>query len=110
MERQRERNRQWKASQRGTCAECGAETRYSGRDGQRVSPLCQACSARVGGEQRRGTGPVIGVALDYLAEPRTRAELAEHLGITGGYASMMLHRLLGYGKVRRIRRGLYVRT
>lgn len=71
---------------------------------------CIECSKIVQAESgitKRGTGPITAEALAYLREPRRYYEIREHLQITNNHASVMLNRLLRYGLVERISRGLY---
>lgn len=104
-------SRDRKREVRGTCEDCGGVTRYSGTKGKRISSLCAGCSAKRTGLALRGTGHVHSEALAFLRQPRTFSELRDHLGVSNGYVSQMLYtRLMRYGLVRRVKRGVYVAT
>jgi hypothetical protein len=48
--------------------------------------------------------------LAFLEEPRRYKDIREHLGVSAVHASVLLNRLVRYGKVRRVRRGVYERV
>lgn len=100
-------SREAKRRRTGTCRVCGAVTRYAGKPGKPVSELCPEHAARENGERQRGTGALQLRILDYLSEPRRYSEIRAEMGVDIG---MSLHRLLRYGKVERVKRGVYVRA
>lgn len=105
-------SRALKERYRGTCHLCGAAT--TGCFGPDKAPtVCGNCAPAHYGPQfaaaRRGHGPQVSKALEFLAEPRRYSELRDHLGVTGGNARVILHRLRGYGLIRRVSHGVYVR-
>lgn len=87
---------------------CGVTTRYNGHD-KAVSDMCRPCAARSVQAAKRGVGGhVVRAAITFLEDgPKNRAEIREHLRITDGHVSNVLHRLVKYGLVRRVTRGLY---
>lgn len=107
-------SREAKRRRTGQCVDCGATTRYGGQAKTRtVSTRCVPCAqARIRAARRalRGTGPTQQKALIYLSQPRTYSELRDHLGITSGHTSFLLHKLLEYGLIERVSRGVYQRT
>ncbi|HVM69553.1 MAG TPA: hypothetical protein VM204_06925 [Gaiellaceae bacterium] len=106
-------SREAKKRRTGTCERCGGPTRYAGKTNS-VSPVCADCAPAEYGPKmaakRRGRGPVAEKALAFLTEPRRFVDLVRHLGVTENQASVLLHRLLRYGLIRRISRGVYVRA
>jgi hypothetical protein len=94
----------------GTCADCGATTRYNGRTQNGASLRCNPCASAAAGLARRGTGPVTERALAFLEQPRRCSELRDHLGVSNGYVSQLLDRLHRLALVTRISRGVYQRT
>jgi hypothetical protein len=93
----------------GTCSVCGTVTRYSGRPGKTVSEMCRPCSNRVRGLEQRGKEGKTAEVLAYLAEPRRISDIREHFAMSHQYAHALLHRLMDYGMVERVERGVYVR-
>lgn len=94
---------------RGVCERCGAPTDGSnGRD--KAPPVCASCAPLVYdfGASRRGKGPVTARTLAFLSEPHRFSEIRDYLGVSNGYASSHLHRLVRFGLVRRVSRGVYV--
>lgn len=99
------RDAKWR--RRGTCKDCGAETRYNGH-GRGVSDLCSPCANKRSGAERRGQGSTVSAILALLAgRPRRRSEIRDALGITNGHTGQALHRLCAYGFVYRPKRGVY---
>lgn len=99
-----------KESYRGVCEECGAAT--TGCNGPGLAPpLCLRCTAKVRGKAQRGTGHVTESVLEFLSEPRRFSEIQAFLGVTSDYASSMIYqRLLPYGLIERVSRGVYRRV
>lgn len=112
-ERQRFNARQWKQRQRGRCERCGGVTRYNGHD-RHVSRFCAECSGEMlaaYGRSTRGSGPTIGRVLRLMSDGKERSysEIRDAVGISDErMASMLYGRLLRYGLVRRVSRGVYV--
>lgn len=105
-------SREAKRKRTGTCRVCGGETRYAGKKGNAVSVQCKHCAAGAMRElniARRGTGPTISRVLAYLSEPRSVSQVSAKMKITREHASVQLRRLIRYGKVRRVSRGVYER-
>jgi hypothetical protein len=105
-------SREAKRRRKGTCRSCGRETPYHGH-GKSVSDLCSMCSRaqeRERGLRRRGTTGKTAAMLKYLDRPRRRADFRDHFGMTKGYADAMIGRLLKYGLIERVSRGVYQRV
>jgi hypothetical protein len=109
-ENERRASREAKRKRTGTCRVCGAVTRYSGRDGRAVSELCPTHAAQESGAKRRGTGSNQARVLDYISEPRRYSEIRDNLGISDAMMGTTIHRLLEYGLIERVSRGVYVRV
>lgn len=103
-------SREAKRRRTGTCKECGATTRYNGGKDKPVSDLCAKCAAEKSGRARRGTGGNMERVMRMLAEPCSRSDLHEALGISYGVLDVTLNRLLGYGLIERVSRGVYRRV
>jgi hypothetical protein len=106
-------SRALKERYRGTCKLCGAPT--TGCNGKDAAPdICVHCSPGYYGPRyaaaRRGRGPVVERALALLDTPHRFSEIRDELGITNGHTGQMLDRLLRYGLVERLDRGVYRRT
>ena len=108
-ERTLRQSREAKRRRRGTCEDCGAETRYNGTTINGPSRFCLKCSARRNGEEARGSGPMqsrLHELLEVSGELRCAA-VARILGITTNYAMVLLLREIEHGRVVRVRRGVY---
>lgn len=102
-----------KRKRTGVCRVCGAETRYSGKKGKPVSDLCQKC-ARIELAERqmakRGLGPRQQEVLAFMdGQPRRFSEIAKALDMSAGTVAVLLNRLIRYGLVERVSRGVYRR-
>jgi hypothetical protein len=103
-------SREAKRRRTGACEDCGTPTSYNGHRTNGPSRYCHSCSVIRSGVKQRGT-KFGGEVLAYLSEPRRFAEIRDHFGITNSYLSQMLYgRLLKYGMVTRLERGVYQRT
>jgi hypothetical protein len=103
-------SREAKRRRTGTCSDCGAVTRYGGRKGEPVSERCFKCAAVLAGKTKRGKGSVNRRVLLYLRKPRRYSEIRDHFGLSDGMANLTLQRLLRYGLVERVERGVYRRV
>jgi transcriptional regulator with XRE-family HTH domain len=102
-------SREAKQRRTGTCEDCGATTRYNGH-ADAVSRYCHPCISARQAPGKRGTG-LTGEVLEYLSEPRRFSEIRDHFGLYNGYvAQMLVGRLMPYGLVTRLSRGVYQRT
>lgn len=106
---QRERRKRYQ----GTCERCGAPT--DGSNGRDKAPrFCQTCAIAHYGPifavARRGRGPVVEQILAFTEEPRRFVEIQNHVGISAGHAASTLNRLLRYGLIQRVSRGVYLRV
>jgi hypothetical protein len=103
-------SRALKERYRGQCERCGNPT--SGCHGPGLAPtLCLSCSATKVAEARRGQGATVSRVLELLDGRELRMiKIAAELGITTGHAGNALHRLLRYGLVERVSRGVYRRA
>lgn len=103
--------RAYKRRQRGTCERCGRATRYNGRDGKVVGRFCRACQAIRGGEfarTLRGSGQLQRDTLELISDGERRfIEIRDALGISDGHTSVHLNRMLRYGLIVRVKRGVY---
>lgn len=107
IENNRRLSREAKRRRRGTCVDCGSETKYSGAPNGGVSPRCKPC-ADESQRWKRGRGVFVEAALAEMRErPCRAADIARVALIDEGYARVMLHRLLTYGLIERVERGLY---
>jgi hypothetical protein len=103
-------SREAKQRRIGSCEDCGTPTRYNGRTVNGPSRYCEPCAHTREGLKLRGTG-LTGEVIAYLAEPRRFCEIRDHFGLYNAYLSQMLSgRLLKYGLVKRLERGVYQRT
>jgi len=94
---------------RGVCQGCGAST--TGCDGpSSARQFCYRCSAAIVAKRRIGQGPMQRRALTFLTVERGRSDICDHLGISHGYASALVDRLMKHGLIRRTRRGHYIGT
>ena len=103
-------SREAKRRRTGTCRVCGVTTRYSGHAGKAVSDLCPAHAAQANGARLRGSGPLAQKILAYLDEPRRFSEIRDELGMGHNTVSPMLNKLVRYGLIERVSRGVYVRV
>lgn len=98
-----------KASYGGECEVCGART--DGSYGRALAPkVCAKCAPVFYAPTfaaKRGTGPVMSRALALCAEPIRYADLRDALGVSNGWASVLLHRMVRYGLIERVSRGVY---
>lgn len=113
--RQRRLSREAKRRRTGTCIECGATTRYGGHETPGgISRYCADCGPAVGGqltrERRLGKGPMQARVLAFCMTPRRFSEIRDELGTTEGHVAQLLHRLVRYGLLTRVARGVYVTT
>jgi biotin operon repressor len=100
-------SREAKRRVRGTCVDCGAETKYDGH-GRRAALRCSVCAHRKSGETQRGTGRTQARILALLANgPMRFGEIQEALGTYSGFVANHVHRLRKYGLIVRLERGLY---
>jgi DNA-binding MarR family transcriptional regulator len=108
-ERQKRLSREAKHRRTGECVDCGGQTRYSGKGSQPVSTRCPQCAARIKALSWRGTGPKNSEALRFLREngPSRMHEIRDELGVTTVRTFNILHRLMDYGLVVRVSRGVY---
>lgn len=90
----------------GDCARCGRAV--EGSSGH-ASLYCAPCNGTITARRRRGTGPLGLAALAFLSEQRQCKDVARHLGCSYAHAANLLHRLVRYGLIRRVGRGLYER-
>jgi hypothetical protein len=103
-------SREAKRRRTGTCEDCGEPTRYNGHTVNGPSRYCEPCGHQRQGLSLRGRG-FTGEVLAYLSEPRRFSEIRNHFGISSGYTGMILvGRLMPYGLVTRLSRGVYQRT
>lgn len=108
VERSRESSRRAKQRRRGRCAACGAETRYNGHTVKGPSRLCSPCAAVEVGKRLRGKGHRGQEVLAFIGDGRRRyTEIQKHLGITKAHTSSLLNRMIAYGLLERVDRGLY---
>ncbi len=111
-ERQRVAARERKRAMRGTCEDCGAETRYDGHGGRDVARRCVPCgqarSAQIA-KHKSGTGKmqIRLYALLNAYGPLRFAAIREALGISNGHTTVLLHRDRVAGRIVRLRRGVY---
>lgn len=100
--------RDWKARQKGTCVDCGGETRYDGH-GRRTAERCGRCGPAHSGRERVGKGPTQARVLAYLDEygQARYSEIRAGVGIHYHSLSRVMHRLLKAGLIERPRRGVY---
>jgi len=110
-------SRRAKENQRGTCERCGKQTSWQGGRGKPKSArLCSGCALIVYpslySDRQRGHGPTIARLLMLLQDGRERhrSELRDAMGVTDGHAANILSRLVRYGMVVRVRRGVYRRA
>lgn len=75
-ERQRIEARDRKRAARGVCQDCGGETRYSGRDGRRVSDRCAACQRLLAHAERKWTAETVVAAIRRFAAANGRPPAA----------------------------------
>jgi Helix-turn-helix domain len=91
----------------GRCRDCGAVTRYNGRVAGPAS-RCLKCAQIAYWDGRRGQGSTQRRILDFLdGRERRCSEIRDGLGITNANVAQQLHRLLHYGLIVRVRRGVY---
>jgi len=107
-------SREAKRRRTGTCKLCGGKTSLR-RDSSGPADVCGSCSADYYGplwsQERRGHGPVVEKALAFVGEqPRRYSEIRDHCGITSGHTSVLVHRMLQYGFIERVSRGVYRRA
>jgi ribosomal protein S27AE len=112
-ETDRRLSREAKQRRTGTCIDCGDATRYAGH-GHVVSLRCGPCGAEQSRQlaaTRRGSGPLGSRVLRFLEQPRTYTDLLAYLNGNKGLLSQLLYgRLLRYGLVTRLSRGVYQRA
>jgi hypothetical protein len=102
-------SREAKRKRRGVCVDCGAVTLYNGRTVAGPSLRCHSCAAKITGQAKVGTGPVISKALELLeGGPMRWIELQHALGISKGHMAQLSHTMLRHGLVSRPSRGVYV--
>jgi len=106
-------SRALKERYRGRCRYCGAAT--TGSDGPDAAPtVCIACAPAHYGPiyaaARRGHGPHGEKALAFLARPRRYSEIRDHLSVSNNQTDVLLNRLVRYGLIRRVSRGVYERV
>lgn len=100
-----------KETYRGTCKLCGAAT--TGCDGPGLArEICAACApghyGPIYAAARRGHGPTVDrLFVLFNGVPVRYSEIRDALGITDGRTSGLLNRLVRYGLIVRIGRGLY---
>lgn len=98
----------------GTCARCGQPTRYNGHTVNGASRYCAHCGPAVGGQLARerllGKGQVQARVLAFCTTPHRFSEIRAELGTTEGHVAQLLHRLVRYGLLTRVARGVYVTT
>jgi hypothetical protein len=99
-------SREAKRRRIGICKDCGAETRYNGHRGS-TSEFCVDCAAKRIGEKLRGTGSLNRRIIDYLAEERRYMDICRRFDRTTPQMASQLNRLVRYGLIVRIRRGVY---
>lgn len=116
-ERQLRLSREAKRRRRGVCERCGGETRYSGgrnSSGTPVATLCARCGTQASVDHHqalRGSGDLQPRILAFLDEPRRLSELQRLLSAPqAGRVSTELGRMIRYGTVERVERGLYRRV
>jgi hypothetical protein len=106
-QRDLDRARERKESYRGICEKCGASTSCCDGPGK-AKALCITCSNRKANKARRGTGPMSGAIVAYCAgQPRRYTEIRDHFGISKGHTSVAVNRLVKYGLLERVSRGVY---
>jgi predicted transcriptional regulator len=109
--RQLRLSRNAKRRRTGRCVECGAETHYNGGKGISVSERCVACGTDqtiVRNHAKRGTGSSGMRVLGALAlRPHRFTELRDIVGYPSNQCSSLLGRLMRYGLIVRLERGLY---
>jgi putative AbiEi antitoxin of type IV toxin-antitoxin system len=107
-ERARIQARDAKRRRRGTCKECGAETRYNGVSVNGPSEYCVSCANHRSHAQFKGRGPIQLAVLGLLAHGEARySYIRNTLGLSSEHAAITLNRLVSYGLVERVRRGVY---
>lgn len=107
-ERMRQLSREAKRRRTGTCEKCGTETRYNGH-AHVTSRLCLPCAAAASGLARRGHGPRPRQVVDLLERQPTATytEICRHLGVVGPHAANVLNRMVRFGLIERVSRGVY---
>lgn len=95
----------------GTCEVCGVPTSYNGRPGTPISVRCPRHAQDVM-RSRRGSGPTQQRLFDLLDQHGEMhyMEIAHALDMTKNRLAVLLHRLLQYGLIVRVRRGVYTRA
>lgn len=117
-ERQLRLSREAKQRRTGVCEICGGVTRYAGArnaDQTPVSLRCDRCGRERSRERmraKRGSGPMQERILAFLSDgPRRFTEIRMVLDIADrSRLAPHLHRLVAYGLIERVERGLYRRV
>lgn len=106
-ERNRKTSREAKRRRTGRCVDCGATTHYSG--GQAPSERCVRCANHANGLARRGKGKHATRIKALIRENGGTATFTQILGLFPyrGFAGQELNRLVRYGVLLRVRRGVY---
>jgi hypothetical protein len=91
----------------GYCAECGCRT--TGSNGYAKAPdLCYRCQTKRAGIAKRGRGSTVSRILAFCAEqPRRYGEIRDTLDISSDQVGYALNRLVRYGLLERVTRGVY---
>lgn len=108
LDNSRRASRDAKRRRTGRCALCGTVTRYGGTPGKPVSDHCHRCAAAASGVSKRGTGSTNARVLERLEHgPATYTEIREMLGLPNDRVGPLFVRLVRYGLIVRVRRGVY---
>lgn len=109
LERNRVASREAKRRRRGVCVDCGAETRYAGKNGNAISMRCQACGPKYHARMHlEGHGSVVERLYALLAtRPHRFSEIRDALGLSNEHTSMRLRRSIALGRIVRVRYGVY---
>lgn len=108
LENSRRSSREAKRRRAGTCVDCGGRTGYNGHGTNGASVRCARCNGPRTADMMRRTGPVRAAILAALSDgPMGPSELAARIGVSVNHTNVKLQRLMLYGDVVRVSRGVY---